>query len=87
MDREICSVFSQFLFLKWSVDGEQEPAELDAPVLHTEVDEFAFDVNAVAEPVPAEENEDPGDHFEGRVLYLSKYKQTVKVCDCKHKEY
>lgn len=69
MDKGICPVFSQFSFLKWSLDGEEEPAELVAPVRETEDDEFAFDVNAVPEPVPAEENEDPGDHFEGSILY------------------
>ena len=50
----------------------EEPAEPNAPVLPTEDDEFAFDVNAVPEPVPSEENEDHFSCFEGRVLYLSK---------------
>ena len=60
-------MFSQFSFLRWSLDGEEEePAERVARVLQTEDDEFAFDVNAVPEPVPAEDSEDPGDHFEGR---------------------
>jgi hypothetical protein len=72
MDKEICPVFSQFSFLKWSMDAEEESVELDGPVLPTEDDEFAFDVNAIPEPVPAEENEEAGDHFEGRVLYLPK---------------
>jgi len=62
-------VFSQFSFLKWSLDGEGEPNEC---FLQTEDDEFAFDVNAVPEPVPAEDSEDPGDHFEGRILYWTK---------------
>jgi hypothetical protein len=31
-------------------------------------------VNAVPEPVPAEENEEAAIYFEGTVLYLSKYK-------------
>jgi len=60
-------VFSQFSFLKWSLDGEKEPAEHVAHVLQIEDDEFAFDVNAVPEPVPVEDSEDPGDHFEGRI--------------------
>ena len=64
-------MFAQFSFLEWSVDAE-EPAEPNAPVLPTEDDEFAFDVNAVPEPVPSEENEDHFSCFEGRVLYLSK---------------
>jgi hypothetical protein len=51
--RRICTVFVKFSFLEWSLDVE-EPA---GPVLRTE-DEFAFDVNAVPEPVPAEDNED-----------------------------
>jgi hypothetical protein len=66
----ICTVFAQFSFLEWSLDAE-EPAEPTAPVLPTEDDEFAFDVNAVPEPVPAEENEDRFNCFEGRALYLS----------------
>ena len=65
-------MFAQFSFLRWSLDGEEEPAERVAHLLPTEDDEFAFDVNAVPEPVPAEDNEDPGEHFEGRILYLTK---------------
>jgi hypothetical protein len=72
MDKGICPVFSQFSFLKWSLDGEEEPPERVARVLEIEDDEFAFDVNAVPEPVPAEDNEDTGDHFEGNILYLTK---------------
>jgi hypothetical protein len=72
MDKGICGVFSQFSFLTWSIDGENEPLERIARVLDTEYNEFAFDVNAVPEPVPAEDNEDSGDHFEGKVLYLTK---------------
>lgn len=60
-------MFAQFSFLEWSLDAE-EPTEPNTPVLPTE-DEFAFDVNAVPEPVPAEENEDRFNCFEGRVLY------------------
>lgn len=63
-------VFAQFSFLEWSLDAE-EPDEPTPPVLPTEDDEFAFDVNAVPEPVPTEENEDQFNCFEGRVLYLS----------------
>ena len=74
-------MFSQFSFLKWSLDGEEEPAECVPPVLQTEDDEFVFDVNAVPEPVPAEDSEDPGDRFEGRILYWTKWKRTVKFCD------
>jgi hypothetical protein len=57
-------VFAQFSFLEWYLDAE-EPVEPVAPVLPSE-DEFAFDVNAVPEPVPAEQNEDPVNCFEGR---------------------
>jgi hypothetical protein len=64
-------VFAQFSFLEWSLDAE-EPVEPVAPVLPSEEDEFAFDVNAIPEPVPAEQNEDPINCFEGSVLHLSK---------------
>jgi hypothetical protein len=72
MDKAICPLFSHFSFLKWSLDGEEEHVECDAHAVQTEDDEFAFDVNAVPEPVPAEDSEDPGDHFEGRILYWTK---------------
>ena len=65
-------MFAQFSFLKWSLDGEEELAGSIATDLQTEDDEFAFDVNAVPEPVPAGDSEDPGDHFEGRILYWTK---------------
>lgn len=64
-------MFAQFSFLEWSLDAE-EPVEPVAPVLPSEEDEFAFDVNAIPEPVPAEQNEDPINCFEGSVLHLSK---------------
>jgi hypothetical protein len=65
-------VFTQFSFLEWTLDLEEpaEPAEPEpvASVLPTEDDEFAFDVNAVPEPVPAEDDEDRFNCFESRVL-------------------
>jgi hypothetical protein len=36
MDKGICPVLSQFSFLKWSLDGEEEPAECATRVLQTE---------------------------------------------------
>jgi hypothetical protein len=35
LEKGICPVFSQFPFLKWSIDGE-EPAECAARILQTE---------------------------------------------------
>jgi hypothetical protein len=70
VDKEICAVFAQFSFTKWSLDAEEESNEPAAPFLPSEDDDFAFDVNAVPEPLPTEENEAPIDHFEGRILYF-----------------
>lgn len=84
-DKGICAVFSQFSFTKWSLDTEEEPV---APFFPPEDDDFAFDVNAVPEPVPAEENEAPVDHFEGRLLYFVKCKQKCsKFCNYKHMQW
>lgn len=70
-EKGICPVFAQFTFIKWSLDAEEVSNEtLAAPFLPSEDDDFAFDVNAVPEPIPAEENETPVDHFEGRVLHF-----------------
>jgi hypothetical protein len=72
-EKRICPVFSQFSFIKWSLDAEEECNEPIAPLLPSEDDDFAFDMNAVPEPIPAEENMAPVDHFEGKVFV--KYKQ------------
>jgi hypothetical protein len=69
-DKRICAEFAQFSFIKWSLDAEEESNEPAAPFLPSEDDDFAFDVNAVPEPLPAEENDAPIDHFEGRILYF-----------------
>lgn len=62
-------MFAQFSFTKWSLDAEENSNEPVANFLPSEDDDFAFDVNAVPEPIPAaEENEAPVDRFEGRVL-------------------
>jgi hypothetical protein len=88
-DKGICAVFAEFSFTKWSLDAE-ESHEPDAPFLPSEDDSFAFDVNAVPEALPAEENEAPVDHFEGRVLYFLSTnranKNAVKFFNYEHKK-
>ncbi|XP_021916481.1 condensin complex subunit 2 isoform X3 [Zootermopsis nevadensis] len=68
-DKGICPVFSQFSFTKWSLDAEEDendPVAKGAAGLleSSEDDDFAFDVNAVPEPIPTEETEALVDHFE-----------------------
>ncbi|KAJ4449682.1 hypothetical protein ANN_01086 [Periplaneta americana] len=65
-DKEICPVFSQFSFLSWSLDSEKENISPNniLPVLPPEDSDFAFDVNAVPEPLPPEDNDIPPDNFE-----------------------
>jgi hypothetical protein len=82
-------VFAQFSFTKWSLDAEEESNDPAAPFLPSEDDDFAFDMNAVPEPLPAEENDANIDHFEGRILYfLSTHrmnKNAVKFFNYEHK--
>jgi hypothetical protein len=90
MGKEICPVFAQFSFTKWSLDAEEESSEPAAPFLPTD-DDFAFDVHAVPEPLPTEENEAPIDHFEGGILcFLSTNrfsKNAMKFFNYEHKKH
>ena len=72
----IAPVFSEFCFTSWSLDDDLD-SDLPkaAPELPQLDDDFAFDVNAVPEPVPScAENENPVDNFEGDVLNY--------ICSC-----
>jgi hypothetical protein len=90
VDKEICAEFAQFSFTKWSLDAEEECNETAVPFFPSEDDDFAFDVNAVPEPLPTEENDAPVDHFEGGNLYfLSTHKMNkhiVQFFNYEHKE-
>jgi hypothetical protein len=90
VDKEICAMFAQFSFRKWSLDAKEESSEPAAPFRPSEDDDFAFDVNAVPEPLPTEENEAPIDHFEGGILYFLSTnrmnKNAMKFFNYEHKK-
>ncbi|PSN39905.1 Condensin complex subunit 2 [Blattella germanica] len=66
-NKAICPEFAQFSFTSWSLDRDEEETDVfmpPPPILQDADDDFAFDVNAVPEPVPACETETPLDTFE-----------------------
>ncbi|KAJ9585938.1 hypothetical protein L9F63_020415, partial [Diploptera punctata] len=65
-DKVICPVFSQFRFTSWSLDNDEDSNIPQLPNIDAD-DDFAFDVNAVPEPVPPCEDDVPMDNFEGSV--------------------
>ena len=75
-EKAICPTFSQFHFTSWSLATEEQNE--GSPVSHDMDNDYAFDMNAVPEPLPVGENNVPVDNFEGE-LFIRLYHEYL-VC-------